>query len=686
MLACLRGSGGNDENAEDKKGIIHQESTIDQKDSGTSHQGSAIFGKDLTHLHQKSTTSDPQPGGEKIPTLPYAYEPIDSRAREIRLLTIFGGNFDSRIKCSLSPVKLDTSPFYEALSYVWELNPPLLPKAGEMPPEPPMFPITLVNPKDETDIRSFHVGENLRDALQYIRFEDKPRTFWIDAICINQKEDPKKSNPEKPFQLAMMTEIYMMASDVTLWLGPAGDNSGMFFREAPEYSKHVEKEFPEKSPTTRLRDHQERWSAASHAALIKLAERRWWRRVWCLQEVAVAKDITLQCGYSKLSWREFDQVMDNLNKTYVYIIKEDGFNNAQDDMIRANRRVDPLRDLRRTWAISDDRLIHLSSRFRDWDATDLRDKVYALRGLARAADRHMFKQQPDLTLNEAQVFADMIVHSIVETKQLDALSRNYMLSDEQENNVGSKERILATPTWVVDWLSKKRVTVPFVDTSKDVKLFTASLDIPAKISVDYYNWRFLNLSGIHTDTVELLEDAGVPKSMPSFHTKLQDWLQNMYKWCQNETPNPYGTEEDFREAIRRTMIADVIHESRVPLPRFRALWDEWSRVQDPGDDSFKDFPSSSLAFSIALAEALTYRKMIYTRDGYVGLAPCWAQKGDLVCILFGGQTPYLLRPVNGDKTRRYVFIGDCYVHGIMSGEALSRIEIASAETVFSIME
>jgi hypothetical protein len=91
----------------------------------------------------------------------------------------------------------------------------------------------------------------------------------------------------------MMTEIYMMASDVTLWLGPAGDNSDMFFREAPEYSKHVEKEFPGKSPTTRLRDHQERWSAASHAALIKLAERRWWRRVWCLQEVAVAKDITL---------------------------------------------------------------------------------------------------------------------------------------------------------------------------------------------------------------------------------------------------------------------------------------------------------------------------------------------------------------------------------------------------------
>jgi hypothetical protein len=142
VLACLRGRWGNEENAQHKKGVMHRESTIDQKDSGTSHQGSAIFDKGLTHLHQKSTT-DPRPACVKIPTLPYAYEPIDGRAREIRLLTIFGGKFGSRIICSLSPVKLDTSPSYEALSYVWELNPPPLPKAGEMPPEPPMFPLHL---------------------------------------------------------------------------------------------------------------------------------------------------------------------------------------------------------------------------------------------------------------------------------------------------------------------------------------------------------------------------------------------------------------------------------------------------------------------------------------------------------------------------------------------------------------
>jgi hypothetical protein len=38
----------------------------------------------------------------------------------------------------------------------------------------------------------------------------------------------------------------------------------------------------------------------------------------------------------------------------------------------------------------------------------------------------------------------------------------------------------------------------------------------------------------------------------------------------------------------------------------------------------------------------------------------------VVCVLYGGQTPFILRP----KVERYQFIGECYVHGIMEGEAL----------------
>lgn len=56
-----------------------------------------------------------------------------------------------------------------------------------------------------------------------------------------------------------------------------------------------------------------------------------------------------------------------------------------------------------------------------------------------------------------------------------------------------------------------------------------------------------------------------------------------------------------------------------------------------------------------------------TAVGYVGLFPLAARPGDKVMILEGGHTPFLLRPVEEDGT--FTLVGECYVHGIMKGEA-----------------
>lgn len=61
----------------------------------------------------------------------------------------------------------------------------------------------------------------------------------------------------------------------------------------------------------------------------------------------------------------------------------------------------------------------------------------------------------------------------------------------------------------------------------------------------------------------------------------------------------------------------------------------------------------------------------------MGLAPYHAEKGDLICILWGGQAPFLisetgqlqLNPPDGPTLPHYRFIGECYLHGIMDGEA-----------------
>jgi hypothetical protein len=40
--------------------------------------------------------------------------------------------------------------------------------------------------------------------------------------------------------------------------------------------------------------------------------------------------------------------------------------------------------------------------------------------------------------------------------------------------------------------------------------------------------------------------------------------------------------------------------------------------------------------------------------------------GDIVCVLFGGKTPCCLRQADD----RYILVGECYVHGLVNGEAI----------------
>lgn len=84
----------------------------------------------------------------------------------------------------------------------------------------------------------------------------------------------------------------------------------------------------------------------------------------------------------------------------------------------------------------------------------------------------------------------------------------------------------------------------------------------------------------------------------------------------------------------------------------------------------------------ALAACVQQRSFFITQNGYVGLAPGKAQPGDKVCVLFGGNNPFLLRPVknesNGDvesqENEEYILVGEAYVHGLMHGEAIEALE------------
>lgn len=74
-------------------------------------------------------------------------------------------------------------------------------------------------------------------------------------------------------------------------------------------------------------------------------------------------------------------------------------------------------------------------------------------------------------------------------------------------------------------------------------------------------------------------------------------------------------------------------------------------------------------FQSSLNETTTGRRVVTMHDHYVGLAPAGSQIGDGICVILGCNVPFVIRSTEeggGD----YILIGECYIHGLMHGEAL----------------
>jgi hypothetical protein len=104
-----------------------------------------------------------------------------------------------------------------------------------------------------------------------------------------------------------------------------------------------------------------------------------------------------------------------------------------------------------------------------------------------------------------------------------------------------------------------------------------------------------------------------------------------------------------------------------------------TQLQDPLRVATKELPGG--AYYDCLMKMCTGRRYYFTEESF-GIAPALAQKGDLVCILFGGNVPYVLRKVGA----KYLFIGDYYLYGSMDGEAVSKQRMSVTDVVdFSML-
>ncbi|KAG4440759.1 hypothetical protein IFR05_003746 [Cadophora sp. M221] len=105
---------------------------------------------------------------------------------------------DARENTLYRPLGPREKPVYDALSYTW---------GGAEDPQS----IVLNG--------SVHgVTANLGNALRHLRREEEDLTLWVDALCIDQK-----NNDEKSIQVCMMGDIYRRAACVRAWISMRED-------------------------------------------------------------------------------------------------------------------------------------------------------------------------------------------------------------------------------------------------------------------------------------------------------------------------------------------------------------------------------------------------------------------------------------------------------------------------------
>ena len=183
--------------------------------------------------------------------------------RLLRLLPPAAGD-PSHVECKISTFPLlesGTAHHYEAVSYVWG-----------SPDDRQTAPSILVNGHD------MKVTSNLLAALFHLRDDFVERILWIDALCINQKDDVEKGQ-----QVQSMVKIYAQASRVIVWLGEAAVNSGKAFEQLldaanihyrQQQQQQKEEEEEEKEKVLDVGEQQE------YLEVLALLERPWFQRIW----------------------------------------------------------------------------------------------------------------------------------------------------------------------------------------------------------------------------------------------------------------------------------------------------------------------------------------------------------------------------------------------------------------------
>ncbi|PLN79936.1 heterokaryon incompatibility protein-domain-containing protein [Aspergillus taichungensis] len=523
-------------------------------------------------------------------------------------------------KALYDPTELEDSPlspFFEALSYVWGWP--------DMADE-----VIIVSKSNHDEIEGIvRITANLDAALRHLRFEDRPRTLWIDAICIDQGDLNERSE-----QVQRMAQIYTQSQRVVVWLGEASPDSKLALDSLCHLGRQnviTKSNFGFRAPGAEYPD----WWLPSYdipfddetwKAICSILDRAWFQRLWVFQEIQLASPrAVLQCGHDEGSWADV--------RASILCLKEK--NQTFLSELVANLRKHFMLYL--DWRGESFPLMMNSVRRRL--CSDERDLIYALLGLMTPTFASLVR--PNYRLPAREVYKDVFLAHVKATQRLELIS------------YCGRGAELGSPTWVPNWVIRDQY---------DPNRGLASGISPAVISTPTLD--ILEVSGVSCGIIS--HAGGLAQGEADERVQMaRTWYREGTSWIE-ESGFRGNSNVPFRDAFASMLleggVGDVYPE--IISVTCRGWSKKWvAMCEEDRKLSADDVMADPELFRCA--QLITWSRFVTTAEGYIGLAPRATQPGDIIAVLLGSNTPVVLRP-KGD--RRFSVIGSCYVHGLMHGE------------------
>jgi hypothetical protein len=595
----------------------------------------------------------------------YIWRPLDPEEREIRLVSILSAEHDDQpIQCRLVTVSLDCLPRFEAVSYAW----------GDM--QDTKFILLNKLP--------WKVSSNLVEALRTFRKLQNQTLLWIDGLCINQT-----SVDEKNYQIPLMSEIYGSADVTRVWLGPLTIQCTLALETLKmlPYSGFAET------------------FAGSGNALqafvmcqAELFEKRWWQRLWVLQEYILSRKVDLYCGPVAIDRPSLEDGIIALGKEVEKVreiqnsqgsVHED-LNDGASLGFLIHRVLQQPQNLQAMAQLCPgakagniSKFIMILSRARGQAVSDDRDRVYGLLGMSPSSlSVSVNYNWPLVEVYTQSAFA--IMHGL-----------GTLALFTEASSTGKKDEGSEIPTWVPDWRT------PFCPTPGTAEKLAETLcadDCPGHSPcLSLVDGRMLKVRGKIVDEVAEIADGTMPlgdgirleklsKSLPA-----KQWNKRMYfgaPGCQKWLKRKDGSDEiDLEQYVgtSREELANMIltmsedHTSRGAwdgMLMTTLIYDIGTKIDSKNGHNPK--PRKGLEFprKVEFIDGARWRSL-KTKKDYYGMAPSNVKVGDQIVVLTGGLSLYVLRQTMDNRQgQSFQFVGGCLVPEAAESERIGPESIA----------